>query len=114
MTKIAGKSDRKKALDKWEAITSAPDFDEEAFEKEYFPEGSYEKALEQGLVSFHDGKGNSRKVEPSMRVTLNLAPAIRRRAESLDKYLSMGYQNVLKAAMLIGIKELETKAANAK
>jgi len=95
---------------KWEAITSSPDFDEAAFEKEYFPEGSYERALEQGLVSVSDGKGNFRRAEPAIRVTLNLSPAIRRRAESLDSLLNMGYQNVLKTAMLLGIKELETKA----
>ncbi|MDR2694582.1 MAG: hypothetical protein LBB74_10275 [Chitinispirillales bacterium] len=55
-----------------------------------------------------------RKIEPPTRVTLNLSPAIRSRAESLDAYLSMGYQNVLKAAMLLGIKELEEKAFSAK
>jgi len=62
-----------------------------------------------GLVSVSDGKGNWRKVEPPVRVTLNLSPVIRRRAESLDSFLNMGYQNVLKAAMLLGIKELEAK-----
>jgi len=50
----------------------------------------------------------------AVNVTLNLAPVIRRRAESLDKYMSIGYQNVLKVAMLIGIKELETKAGYAR
>jgi len=111
MTKTVSKSDKKKAMDKWESITSAPGFDEEAFLNEHFPEGSYESALDQGLVSVSDGKGNWRKVETPVRVTLNLSPVIRRRAELLDSFLSMGYQNVLKAAMLLGIKELETKAA---
>ena len=99
-----------KKINKWDAITSAPDFDEDAFEKEYFPENSYKNALEKGLVSVSDGKGNWNVVEPPVRVTLNLSPIIKRRAESLDSYLSMGYQNILKAAMLLGIKELESKA----
>jgi len=91
-------------------ITDASDFNEAAFEKEYFPESSFEEARERGLVEVSDGKGNWRKAEPPTRVTLNLSPAIRSRAESLDAYLSMGYQNVLKTAMLLGIKELEEKA----
>jgi hypothetical protein len=97
-----------------ESVINSPDFDEEAFEKEYFPEGHFEKALKQGRVMVCDGKRNWRKVEPSIRVTLNLSPVIRKRAESLDAYLSMGYQNVLKAAMLLGIKELEGKATAAR
>jgi hypothetical protein len=96
---------------KWERITSAPDFDEDAFLKEHFPQGSYEEALEHGLVEFSDGKGNWHKVQPPVRVTLNLSPVIKKRAESLDASMGMGYQNVLKAAMLLGIKELESKAA---
>ncbi|MCL2282100.1 MAG: hypothetical protein FWC26_02155 [Fibromonadales bacterium] len=43
-------------------------------------------------------------------IVINLTPKIRKRAESLDVSLGMGYQNVLKAAMLLGIKELESKA----
>jgi hypothetical protein len=54
-----------------------------------------------------------RKMEPPPRVTPNLSPAIRRRAEPLDAYLGMGYRNVLKTAMLLGIKELEDKAFTA-
>jgi hypothetical protein len=95
-------------------IADVPGFDEAAFEKEYFPEGSFEEALERGLVEVSDGNGKWRKAEPPTRVTLNLSPAIRNRAESLDAYLSMGYQNVLKTAMLLGIKELEEKALPAK
>lgn len=97
-----------------DSITDAVDFDVAAFEKEYFPEGSFEDALERGLVKVSDGKGNWHKFEPPTRVTLNLSPAIRSRAESLDAYLSMGYQNVLKTAMLLGIKELEEKAFTTK
>jgi hypothetical protein len=104
MTKRSGKK-----ADKSGGITAAADFDEAAFENEYFPEGSFEEARDKGLVEVSDGKGKWRKAEPSTRVTLNLSPAIRSRAESLDAYLSMGYQNVLKAAMLLGIKELEEK-----
>ena len=107
-------SAQRKALNKWERITSAPNFNEEAFLQEHFPENSYEEALEHGLVSASDGKGNWRKVNPPIRVTLNLSPVIRSRAESLDAYLGMGYQNVLKAAMLLGIKELEGKAVAAR
>jgi hypothetical protein len=109
MTKRSGKKTRVSA-----DMTDTPDFNEAAFEKEYFPEGSFEAAREQGLVEVSDGKGNWRKAEPPTRVTLNLSPAIRSRAESLDAYLSMGYQNVLKTAMLLGIKELEEKAFTSK
>jgi hypothetical protein len=107
MTKSTSKAAVEKDLAYWEAITSAPGFDEEAFEREHFL--PIDEAVAQGLVSVCDGKGNWRKVEPHIRVTLNLSPAIRRRAESLDAFLSMGYQNVLKTAMLLGIKELEAK-----
>jgi hypothetical protein len=105
MTKRSGNKAGRSA-----GVTESADFNEAAFEKENFPEGSFEKAREKGLVEVSDGKGKWRKAEPSTRVTLNLSPAIRSRAESLDAYLSMGYQNVLKTAMLLGIKELEEKA----
>lgn len=77
MTRCSGK--KAYVLD---SIADAPDFDEEAFEKEYFPEGSFEEALERGLVEVSDGKGNWRKVEPTTRVTLTRSPAIRSRAET--------------------------------
>jgi hypothetical protein len=109
MMKKINKAEQKKALDKWERITSAPGFDEAAFEREHFL--PVEEAAEHGLVEFSDSKGNWRKVQPLIRVTLNLSPVIKKRAESLDASMGMGYQNVLKAAMLIGIKELESKAA---
>jgi len=109
MTKHSGKK-----VDNSDGITDALNLNEAAFEREYFPKGSFEEAREQGLVEVSDGKGNWRKAEPTARVTLNLSPTIRRRAESLDAYLRMGYQNVLKTAMLLGIKELEEKAFTAK
>lgn len=99
-------STQKKALEKWEAVS----FDEAAFEREHFPEGSFEGAFESGLVEVSDGSGTWQKIQPPVRVTLNLSAVIRQRAETLDSYLNMGYQNVLKAAMLLGIKELEGKA----
>jgi hypothetical protein len=113
MTKRAGKNVSKSA-GKSDIIEDAIYLNEAAFEKEYFPKGSFEEAREQGLVEVSDGKGNWRKAEPPTRVTLNLSPAIRSRAESLDAYLRMGYQNVLKTAMLLGIKELEEKAFTSK
>jgi hypothetical protein len=109
MTKRTNKTDPKKALDKWERMTSSPGFDEAAFEQENF--SPLDESVERGLVDFCDGKGNWRNVNPPIRVTLNLSPAIKQRAESLDSALNMGYQNVLKAAMFLGIKELESKAA---
>jgi len=42
----------------------SPDFDGEAFEKVYFPDGSFEAVRERGLVEVSDGKGNWRKALP--------------------------------------------------
>lgn len=96
--------------DELERIINSPDFDEEAFEREYFPEGSLEEAYEKGLVEYCNGDGVWRKMKPPPKVTMKIPTAIRLRAESLDDYLSIGYQNVIKTAMLLGMKELEKTA----
>jgi hypothetical protein len=44
---------------------------------------------------------------------ISITPKICKRAESLDS-LGMGYRNIFKAAMLLGIKELEGKAVAAR
>jgi hypothetical protein len=40
------------------------------------------------------------------RITLNISDRIYDEANELDQYMRMGYQNVLKAAMTIGLTEL--------
>ena len=40
------------------------------------------------------------------RITLNISDRIYNEANQLDQYMRMGYQNVLKTAMTIGLTEL--------
>jgi hypothetical protein len=40
------------------------------------------------------------------RITLNISDQIYNEAYTLDRYMRMGYQNVLKSAMTIGLTEL--------
>ena len=40
------------------------------------------------------------------RITMNISERVYNEANELDSYLSMGYQNVLKTAMTIGLTEL--------
>ena len=48
-----------------------------------------------------------KKVVPLVkRVTMNISDKIYQEAHELDGYLSMGYQNVLKTAMTLGISAL--------
>jgi len=51
--------------------------------------------------------GKGKKVIPvAKRITMNISERIYNEANELDGYLSMGYQNVLKTAITIGLTEL--------
>ena len=88
------------------------DFGEEMLEAE--KNGELHTASELGCSNAFEAGSKllamkSAKKKNENTIAINIAPKIRRRAESLDASLGMGYQNVLKAAMLLGIKELESK-----
>lgn len=40
------------------------------------------------------------------RITMNISELAYDEAQKLDKYMNMGYQNVLKAAILLGLNDL--------
>jgi len=46
------------------------------------------------------------------RITLNISEQIYDEANELDSYMRMGYQNVLKTAMTIGLTELYNQVSN--
>lgn len=46
------------------------------------------------------------------RITLNISGQIYDEANELDSYMRMGYQNVLKTAMTIGLTELCNQVSN--
>jgi hypothetical protein len=63
----------------------------------------YEKTNFSKLMESKKG----RHVIPSVkRITINISERIYQEANELDTYMSMGYQNILKAAMTLGITEL--------
>jgi hypothetical protein len=69
----------------------------------------YERADFSSLMRSRKG----RKILPSMkRITINISEKIYDEAKELDGYLSMGYQNVLKAAMTLGLTELYTQVSS--
>jgi hypothetical protein len=47
-----------------------------------------------------------KNIPAAKRITMNISERIYDEANELDTYLSMGYQNVLKTAMTIGLTEL--------
>jgi hypothetical protein len=50
---------------------------------------------------------HGKKVVPSVkRITMNISERVYDEANELDSYLGMGYQNVLKTAMTIGLTDL--------
>ena len=56
-----------------------------------------------------------RKLVPVVkRVTMNISERIYKEANELDSYMSMGYQNVLKTAMTLGLAELYGQIASHK
>jgi hypothetical protein len=42
------------------------------------------------------------------RITMNITHEAYEDAHDLDRFMGMGYQNVLKAAMIMGLKDLHT------
>lgn len=46
------------------------------------------------------------------RVTMNISQNTYQEAHELDKFMSMGYQNVLKTAMILGLRDLHEKHGN--
>jgi hypothetical protein len=60
-------------------------------------------------------KQKGRRLFPNVkRITLNISERIYQEAHELDSYMSMGYQNVLKTAMTLGLTELQHKVASHK
>jgi len=60
-------------------------------------------------------KGTGKKVTPSVkRITMNITNRIYDEANELDSYLGMGYQNILKTAMTIGLTELYQQVSSHK
>ena len=56
-----------------------------------------------------------KKVVPAAkRITMNISERIYEEANELDSYMGMGYQNVLKTAMTLGLSELYNQIANHK
>jgi len=60
-------------------------------------------------------KTKGRTIEgAAKRITLNISERIYDEANELDSYMRMGYQNVLKTAMTIGLTELYNQVSNHK
>ena len=60
-------------------------------------------------------KQRSRKIGPvAKRITCNISDTIYNEANELDSYMRMGYQNVLKTAMTIGLTELYSQVSKHK
>ena len=55
-------------------------------------------------------KKNSKKKKYSSaqtkRITMNISELVYEDAHELDKYMNMGYQNVLKTAIILGLNDL--------
>jgi hypothetical protein len=60
-------------------------------------------------------KQRGRKIGPvAKRITLNISDTIYNEANELNSYMRMGYQNVLKTAMTIGLTELYSQVSKHK
>jgi hypothetical protein len=71
----------------------------------------YEQTDFSGLMASRKG----RRLTPSVkRITINISDRIYKEANELDHYMSMGYQNVLKTAMTLGLSELFNQVASHK
>lgn len=71
----------------------------------------YEKTNFSGAMK----SGTGKKVMPSIkRITMNITERIYEDANELDSYLGMGYQNVLKTAMTIGLTDLYQQVSSHK
>jgi len=71
----------------------------------------YERTDFAGLMASRRGKRLTSSVK---RITMNISEQIYKEANELDNYMSMGYQNVLKTAMTIGLSELYNQVASHK
>ncbi len=63
----------------------------------------YEETDFAGVMRTRHGKRVSPVVK---RITMNISERVYDEANELDSYLGMGYQNVLKTAMTIGLTDL--------
>jgi hypothetical protein len=71
----------------------------------------YEQTDFSGLMRSRKG----RRLTPSVkRITINISERIYNEAKELDDYMTMGYQNVLKTAMTLGLSELYHQVASHK
>ena len=66
----------------------------------YYEETDFSELLKSSKKRRVVGKQNK-------RITMNISEDIFNEAHVLDQFMSMGYQNVLKAAMTIGIHQLQ-------
>jgi hypothetical protein len=57
---------------------------------------------------------NNKTTNTAKRITLNISEKIYDEANELDSYMKMGYQNVLKTAMTIGLSELFNRVSSHK
>jgi hypothetical protein len=70
----------------------------------------YETTDFSGLIKMKGKKSGG----TAKRITLNISDKIYDEANELDSYMRMGYQNVLKTAMTIGLTELYAQVSNHK
>jgi predicted DNA binding CopG/RHH family protein len=58
---------------------------------------------------------HGKKVAPIVkRITMNISERVYNEANELDSYLGMGYQNVLKTAMTLGLTDLYNQVSSHK
>jgi hypothetical protein len=71
----------------------------------------YEETDFTGVMKNNHGK----KVAPIVkRITMNISERVYNEANELDAYLGMGYQNVLKTAMTLGLTDLYNQVSSHK
>ena len=71
----------------------------------------YEKTDFSSVLKTQKGR---RQLPPVKRITINISEQVYKEANELDTYMGMGYQNVLKAAMTLGLTELFHQVASHK
>jgi hypothetical protein len=54
----------------------------------------------------HDSKGKIFSPAITKRITMNISELAYQEAHVLDKWMNMGYQNVLKTAIILGLNDL--------
>jgi len=65
----------------------------------------YDKTDLSGMMMQTDKKMKVYKAK-TKRITINITHEVYEDAHDLDRFMGMGYQNVLKTAMVIGLKDL--------